>query len=39
MPEIAQEDGAPTLQYPDVSGRPGVAPRVLMLRDGRWRPS
>jgi 8-oxo-dGTP pyrophosphatase MutT (NUDIX family) len=39
MPEIAQDDGAPTLQYPDVSGRPGVAPRRLTLRDGRWRPS
>ena len=39
MPEIAQDGGAPTLQYPDVSGRPGVAPRCLTLRDGRWRPS
>lgn len=39
MPEIAQDDGAPTLQYPDVSGRPGVAPRRLTLRDGRWRPT
>ena len=39
MPEITQTDGAPTLQYPDVSGRPGVAPTQLTLRDGRWRPS
>jgi 8-oxo-dGTP pyrophosphatase MutT (NUDIX family) len=39
MPEVSQHDGAPTLQYPDVSGRPDVAPRRLTLRDGRWRPS
>jgi 8-oxo-dGTP pyrophosphatase MutT (NUDIX family) len=39
MPEVAQDDGAPTLRYPDVSGRPGVAPTRLTLRDGRWRPS
>jgi hypothetical protein len=39
MPEIAQDDGAPTLRYPDVSGRPGVAPTRLTLRDGKWRPS
>ena len=39
MPEVAQDDGAPTLLYPDVSGRPGMAPRRLTLRDGRWRPS
>ena len=38
-PEVAQDDGAPTLCYPDVSGRPGVAPSRLTLRDGRWRPS
>jgi len=39
MPEVTQHEGAPTLQYPDVSGRTGVAPRRLTLRDGRWRPS
>ena len=39
MPEVTQTDGAPTLQYPDVSGRPGIAPTRLTLRDGRWRPS
>jgi 8-oxo-dGTP pyrophosphatase MutT (NUDIX family) len=40
MPEVvAHDDGAPTLRYPDVSGRPGVAPTLLTLRDGRWRPS
>lgn len=39
MPEVAQDGGAPTLRYPDVSGRPGVAPTRLTLLDGRWRPS
>ena len=36
-PEIETGDGLPTMSYPDNTGS-GIAPRRLVLRDGRWRP-
>jgi 8-oxo-dGTP pyrophosphatase MutT (NUDIX family) len=36
-PEIETGGGAPAMTYPDNTGA-GVAPRRLVLRDGRWRP-
>lgn len=36
-PEIEAGGGAPAMTYPDNTGA-GLAPRRLVLRDGRWRP-
>jgi 8-oxo-dGTP pyrophosphatase MutT (NUDIX family) len=38
-PEVVTEGGETTIRYPDASGAPGVPPRRLTLRDGRWRPA
>ena len=37
-PEIEQIDGQPSMTYADNTGVGLVAPRRLVLRDGRWRP-
>ena len=37
-PEVAVEDGTPTIAYPDNTGSVDLPPRRLVLRDGRWRP-
>jgi 8-oxo-dGTP pyrophosphatase MutT (NUDIX family) len=39
QPEIVEVGGQPALAYPDNTGHLDVAPRTLVLRDGRWRPS
>lgn len=38
-PEVVTEGGETTIRYPDAAGTPGVPPRRLTLRDGRWRPA
>lgn len=37
QPMIVEVGGEPALAYPDNTGHPDVAPRTLVLRDGRWR--
>ena len=37
-PEIVAGGGQPAMSYPDNTGRAGLPPRRLVLRDGRWRP-
>lgn len=36
-PEVVREDSETAIRYPDNTGRPAAA-RRLVLRDGRWRP-
>lgn len=38
-PEIEHVDGQASMTYPDNTGAPLLAPRRLVLRDGRWRPA
>lgn len=37
QPEVVTVGGTPALRYPDNTGHADVAPRTLVLREGRWR--